>query len=269
MPSSFSPSLLTNTSKLRLICLPYAGGSSAVYHRWRPIAPSEIDLVPLCLPGREARISEPFATDLRQLAGQFAADMQPVLDRPYALMGHSLGAWLAFELALELRRRADPPPLAHVVAACPPPHQPLRDPTLHQLPDDKLVAEVSRRFDGIPPAVRNNPELLQLLLPVLRADMQMGETYRYADDPPLDAEMLALGGTEDPAVSPAQLSEWGRHTTKQCTMRFFPGGHFFLFRDENEPGAGRTATQSRRTPSAPLQTMFNWLRRMINSQQFH
>ena len=144
MPSSLSQSLLTSTSELRLICLPFAGGSSAVYHRWRPFVPSEIDLVPLSLPGREGRISEPLATDLRQLAGQFAADMPPIFDRPFALLGHSLGAWLAFELAQELRRRADPPPLALVIAACPPPHQPLRDPTLHRLPDAELVAEVSR-----------------------------------------------------------------------------------------------------------------------------
>ncbi len=269
MASSLSQSLLTSTAELRLVCLPFAGGGSAVFHRWRPFVPSEIDLVPLALPGRESRIGEPLATDLRQFAGQLADDLRPILDRPYALLGHSLGAWLAFELARELRRRADHPPLALIVAACPPPHNSSMGRSLHRLPDEELLAEVARRFDGIAPAVRNNPELLQLLLPVLRADMQMAETYQYVEESPLEVEMLALGGTEDPAVSPARLAEWGRHTTKKSMTRLFPGGHFFLFRDDDAAGQNRAAATRGKTAPPAQQTIFTWLRQAIDAQEHH
>jgi surfactin synthase thioesterase subunit len=100
---------------------------------------------------------------------------------------------------------------------------------LHALSDAELVTVLQDRYGGIPPAVRDNPELQKLLLPALRADFQMIETYACADEPPLDVPLLVLGGTEDPAVSAAHLNDWRRYTTQDCSVRLLPGGHFFLF----------------------------------------
>lgn len=246
---------LTDDALVRLVCLPYAGGGLAVFHRWRSVLPPRVDLVPLCLPGHDGRLAESPRTDLSALVCELADDLQPALDRAYVLVGHSLGAWIAFELARELRRRNLPQPELLIVAAARPPHAELPQSPLHLLPDDKFIAAIEQRYDGIPPAIAGNAELLQLLLPVLRADIQMVETYRYAVEPPLDVEILALGGTDDPAVSAAQLADWRRHTSRNCSVRQFPGGHFFLFRGDNR----QSSTGTGEPPSPALRSIITEL----------
>lgn len=241
---------LTNLAAMRLICLPYAGGGSAAYFRWRSAIPAQIDLVPLALPGHDGRLHEPPCTNLRGLSGALADDLQSALDRPYALLGHSLGAWLAFELVRELRRRNGRLPRLLVVAAGRPPHEPSGEAALHRLPDSEFLAAVEQRYTGIPAAVRNQPELLQMLLPVLRADLQMVETYQYIAEPPLDVDILAIGGADDPTVSAGQLAEWQRHTTRDCSVRLVPGGHFFLFRGVGETQPSTTTVTSGEAPPA-------------------
>jgi surfactin synthase thioesterase subunit len=110
---------------------------------------------------------------------------------------------------------------------------------LHRLPDDELVRAVDQRYDGIPQAVRDSPEVLQLLLPGLRADLQLLETYDYRDAPPLETPILAIGGAEDRAVSQADLEKWRRHTTSDFEIKLTPGGHFALFQGTREqPSVG-------------------------------
>lgn len=250
---------LTDQAAARLVCLPYAGGGSAVFHRWRPLVPASIDLVPLSLPGHDGRLAETPRTDLCALARALADDLATALDRPYVLVGHSLGAWIAFEVARELRRTNRPLPELLVSAAARPPDTALAESPLYRLPDDELIAAVSQRYGGIPPAIVEKAELLELLLPALRADIQMVETYRYAEESPLDVEILALGGTDDPAVSAADLAGWSRHTTRSCSVRQFPGGHFFLFRSQS-----RHAQSAASDPSTPaLQTILHSLRRFL------
>jgi surfactin synthase thioesterase subunit len=128
-----------------------------------------------------------------------------------------------------------------IVAASPAPHRPRSSKSLHTLTDAEFVAEMSRRFDGIPEAVRVNEELLKLLLPAMRGDMQLLETYEYAEEPPLVADIFALGGTDDRAVSATALADWRRHTAGRFSNRMLPGNHFFLFqsgeRETSEPPA--------------------------------
>lgn len=221
---------------VRLVCLPYAGGGSAVFYRWRPIMPPGAQLLPVCLPGRDARMAEVLAPDLKAVAGQVADEIGPQLDRPFVLLGHSMGALLAYELAQELRRRDARPPDLLVVAASGAPHAPCSTEPLHPLPDDEFLERLEQRFDGIPLAVRGNPELLALLLPMLRADVRLVETYQCERQPPLDVEILALGGTDDPSVAAGELAGWRTHTTRKFSARLLPGGHFFLFRS-NGPAA--------------------------------
>ncbi len=224
------PSQLAKDSALRLFCLPYAGGGGAVFHRWREALTSTIELVPLCLPGRDGRASEPLCTDMSTLVEGIVEGLEPCLDRPFALLGHSMGAGIAFELARSLRRRGLRMPQFLVVAACRAPHAPWTEPPVHQLPDDQMVTQLDRLYNGIPPEVRDDEEWMRLLLPRLRADMKLVEMYTYKEEPPLDLDILALGGTEDRAVSASMLEAWGSHTTTHFSARQFPGGHFFLFR---------------------------------------
>ena len=249
---------LSDQATLRLVCLPYAGGGSAVFHRWRSALPPDVDLLPLCLPGHDGRLAEAPRTSLCTLARELADDLLPALDRPYVLVGHSLGAWIAFELARELRCRNCLCPELLVVAAARPPHTDLPPSPLHLLPDALFLAALEQRYDGIPSAILDNAELLRLLLPILRADIEMVETYRHRAEPPLDIDILVLGGIEAPAISVAQLSEWRQHTTKTCSIRQFPGRHFFLFRgDDRRPETTATAsiTPALRTIIASLEQL--------------
>jgi surfactin synthase thioesterase subunit len=246
--SSFLPRSLSGDARLRLVCLPYAGGGSAVFHRWRSALPAAIGLVPICLAGRENRVGEPPQTELRTLVQDMADELTPILDRPWAVLGHSMGAWIAFELVREIRRRGGRLPQLLIVAASQAPHFDSPAPQLHTLPDGQFLDELSRQFDGIPPAVRGHAELLELLLPALRADIQMMETYEYDEEPPLELEVLALGGTDDPAVSATHLAEWRHHASGKFSARLLPGGHFFLFRP---PGAQESAEANNAETASP------------------
>lgn len=188
--------------------------------------------MPIALAAREARTDETPITRMNALVGEVADAIAPALDRPYALVGHSMGAWVAFELARELRVRELAPPRLLVVAACGAPQAAKSETQMHTLPDAEFVAEVARRFDGIPPAVRENEELLQLLLPALRADIELLETYQYIEQPPLETDIIALGGANDPAVTVTELNDWRRHMVGKFSARMLPGGHFFLFEGE-------------------------------------
>jgi surfactin synthase thioesterase subunit len=226
----YLPTELSRDAAVRLVCLPYAGGGTAMYYRWRQMLDRLCDVVPICFPGRDARIHELPRTDLRIVASEIANELAPCGERPFALVGHSLGAIVAFELAHELRRCGRQLPCLLVAAASRAPHQSRSTQPLHHLSDAEFVAELGRRFDGIPPAVRESDELLRLVLPALRADVQMLETYEYHDEPPLDCEILAIGGTDDPAVLAADLAAWRRHSAGRFSTHLIPGGHFFLFK---------------------------------------
>jgi surfactin synthase thioesterase subunit len=134
------------------------------------------------------------------------------------------------------------------------------------LPDDDLVARVDARYGGIPPAIRNNPGALRLLLPALRADLQMVENYRHDEEPPLDVDILALGGTDDPAISATQINDWRRHTTREFSARLLPGGHFFLFQGTGLAAANSNQS-SRASEEAPaFQMIVTRLERLIANQ---
>lgn len=191
--------------------------------------PNWIELLPVSLPGHDGRLQESPRTDLRELAQELADEIASNVTGPFALFGYSMGAWLAYQLSRELRRSEAELPKLLVVAASRAPHERPTESPIHALPDDALLNAIDRRYDGIPAAVRNSPELLRLLLPALRADVQMVETFQYVVESPLDVDILALGGADDPNVSPQQLNGWCRHTTRECDVRLVPGGHFFMF----------------------------------------
>jgi len=212
---------------LRLFCLPYAGGGSSAYRDWQAGFPPEIEVCPVQLPGRENRFLEPPATSMPILVRDLANGLGPFLDRPFALFGHSLGALVVFELCHELRSMGQPVARHLFVSAHRAPHLPDRRPPIHHLPDDAFVAEL-RRLNGTPEEVLGNSELMELVLPTLRADFTISETYRWTWRPPLDCPITVFGGRNDSETTPAELEAWRTHTRGALRVELLPGAHFFL-----------------------------------------
>lgn len=186
------------------------------------------------LPGRAARLREAPFRRVRELAATLAASLEEYQGEPLAFFGHSLGALLAFEVVREMRRRGAPPPLHLFVSSRRGPRIPEAEGAIHGLPDAAFVEEVQRRYDAIPDEVLREPELMQLLLPILRADFEMLETYEYAAEEPLDCPITAISGLEDSRVSLEALEAWGLETSGSFQTRRFPGGHFYFREADGE-----------------------------------
>jgi medium-chain acyl-[acyl-carrier-protein] hydrolase len=215
------------SARLRLFCLPNAGGGVALLHAWLRGLPPQVDLCPIQLPGRESRRMEKSYVRMETLVGALAEAIQPWLDIPFAFFGHSLGALVSFELVRELRRRNMASPAQLFVSARPAPqfHRSLRP--MHQLPEPEFIAELIKRYDAIPAAILADPELMQLFLPILRADLEIMETYVYQAEPPLQNPISVFGGLQDRTVGADHLEAWKQQTSNSFRLRMFPGDHFF------------------------------------------
>lgn len=214
-------------ASLRLFCFPYAGGGAQIFRDWSDRLPPTIEVCPVELPGRGSRIAETPFTQLLPLVEAIADGISPLLDRPFAFFGHSMGALISFELARYLRRQQHPG-LAHLfVSSRPAPQLTDQDPPTHNLPEAELIKKL-RWLKGTPKAVLADPELMQLLLPVLRADFAICETYVYTPEPPLSCPITALGGWRDPATKLGTLQAWRQQTTAAFAKQIFLGNHFFL-----------------------------------------
>lgn len=223
---------------LNLLCLPYSGASAMVYSRWRRKLPAWLQVRPVELPGRGARMAEPLQTDLQALARQLAGEQRLATAAPYALLGHSLGALLAFELAHELKALGCPPPLALFACgtAAPTRREGYDGENWREPKSDEALKSELRTLNGTPEEVLANDELMSLTLPILRADFLLCGRYAYRQRPTLGCPLHVLGGDADRA-SQAQLLAWGRETHGHFSLRMFPGGHFFIHEHE-EPVLG-------------------------------
>jgi len=215
---------------VRLFCFPYAGGAASAFRRWPDAFPPSVQVCPVQLPGREDRFREPALCDLDEIVSGVVAMLPPFLDRPFALFGHSMGALLTFELARELRRRRMAMPACLFVSGRRSPQVPGAHPLPFRVRDapDGVLIEVLRRFEGTPEAALRNQELMELMLPVLRADFAANQDYVYRPDAPLDLPISAFGGEADREVSRTDLDAWREQTTARFHLRLLPGGHFFL-----------------------------------------
>jgi medium-chain acyl-[acyl-carrier-protein] hydrolase len=215
------------SARLRLFCLPYAGGGASAYRTWPAHLPRDIEVAALQLPGREERLREPPFQDAAALAARLVHALQPWLDRPFALFGHSMGALVAFELARALRRAGGPAPVHLLVSARCGPRRRHRLPPVHRMTDADLVAQL-RRLGKTPEEVLRDPELMRLVFPLFRADLTLCETYAYAPDEPLACPISAFGGALDEFVLREDLLAWSAETRGAFRARMFPGGHFFI-----------------------------------------
>lgn len=184
-------------------------------------------MLPVEVPGRGTRWREPAFRSMTALVDVLANELATSFERPYAFFGHSMGARIAFELARELRRRAAPAPAYLIVAGHRGPGVPRREPPMHTMPDAELVG-VLRELGGTPPELLDNPEMLELALPILRADCELLETAEHRAEPPLATPILALGGARDPYVTAADLAAWERETSAKFSSLQLDGDHFFV-----------------------------------------
>jgi medium-chain acyl-[acyl-carrier-protein] hydrolase len=212
---------------LRLFCFHYSGGSAQVFHDWFGGLPPSVEIVAIQLPGRGRRLGEPHITRLAPLSSIVAQELLPYLDKPFVFFGHSMGALLCFETARSLRRENRRQPAHLFVSATEAPHRRSPDELLSGLPQSELVKRL-REFNGTPMEVLQNDELLELMLPTIRADFELCDTYEYHPEPPLECPMTIYGGLGDQEVEAGRLAAWSEMTVGASEIRMFPGDHFYI-----------------------------------------
>ncbi|MBF9132815.1 thioesterase [Plantactinospora sp. S1510] len=214
---------------VRLVCLPHAGAGASVYRAWSQGLASTVVPVLAQPPGREGRSWDEPYRDAEALTADLVEALAPVFDEPFAVFGHSMGALLAFELVREIRRRGWPAPEHLFVAGRHAPHLAATSAPLYDVSDEELVAEM-RGLGGTPEAVLNDPDLLATILPLLRADLSVNETYRYAPEPPLDVPVTAFAATADRRAGREGVAAWRAQTSCAFTLHVLPGDHFAVVR---------------------------------------
>ncbi|MFJ1749557.1 thioesterase II family protein [Streptomyces sp. NPDC088116] len=229
--------------RVRLVCLPHAGGSASAYHGWAAALPADVELVALQYPGRQDRFGEPCVEGMAEMADAVTAALLPLTDRPIALFGHSMGAAVAYEVALRLEGRHQAGPRHLFVSAQVAPSRWNRGEDLHLLDDASMVAGVGG-LGGMDERVLTDPDLLPLSLPSLRADLRIIETYRPSHRQRVRAPVTAYSGDSDAGVPVADLAAWSELTSTQFALRIFEGGHFYLLRQQRELLADITARLS-------------------------
>lgn len=198
-----------------------------MFRGWADALPPDVEVCPVQLPGREDRIREPAIDRMEPLVLALAGALERWRDLPYAVFGHSNGSVVGFELARHARRTGTPGPVHLFASGRRAPDQPSRLPDVRQLPDKEMIAELSR-LGGMPKLVIEHPELMELILPLLRADMALIETYEYREEPPLSIPITGYTGDQDPRVTVDEARGWERHTSGGFQLRVFPGDHFYL-----------------------------------------
>lgn len=221
--------LATSTNphaRLRLFCFPYAGGGATAYYSWVSALAPEIEVCPVQLPGRENRLGELPFLDFSELIQALSQALLPYLTRPFAFYGHSMGALISYGLAQQLRQRHTLTPEHLFISSYRAPQIPNSE-TLHLLTDAELASKVLE-LDGTNPELMRNSELRQLLLPIMRADFSVCESYVHTAGEPLACRLTVFGGLQDKRVSQATLEAWREQTSATFALHMMRGGHFFL-----------------------------------------
>ncbi|MEM9507323.1 MAG: thioesterase domain-containing protein [Cyanobacteria bacterium P01_E01_bin.35] len=222
------PQINTNPrAKLRLFCLPYAGGSTYIYDRWGNFLPDTVEVCPIELPGRRKRFIEIPYDSINVLVSDLGEVLLPYLDKPFALFGHSMGGRVSSKLTRLLRCRYHLQPVHLLISACRATQIPRSNPSIHHLDDAAFTQEIIR-LGGTPQAVLNDKEIMELILPTLKADFKAIETHFYQAESPLNLPLTVFGGDSDTEVTPEELAAWREQTTGKFSLEIFTGGHFFI-----------------------------------------
>ncbi|MXN77942.1 alpha/beta fold hydrolase [Burkholderia sp. 4701] len=216
---------LSPCPRAQLVCFPHAGGTANFFRGWRDALPWNLDLLAIQYPGREDRFGEPCARSIDALAGPVADALRGYAGAPLVLFGHSLGAALAYEVALRLEARGAAP-LYVAVSALPPPHR-QRASDLHLQPDDALLGDVAR-LSGEHAALLADPELRGIYLPMIRDDYRAIETYRREQPPMLGAPLGVMLPLADPELTRDEAQAWQDVASEPIRVATFDGDHFYL-----------------------------------------
>ncbi len=231
---------------VRLACFPHAGGGAEAYTALAGALPDDIEVLALQYPGRRERRAVPGAADIAELAGEAARALEPYADRPLSLLGHSMGALVAFETARLLEQRRTLGRL--FVSAARPPGEDWEERDLDTLTDERLVAEL-RRLGGVPEQLLREPDVVEEILRLLRADHRALRRYGWPVDAAVRAPVSALLADADPKNTAEQMRGWARHTTGAFDLQVLSGGHFALL--ERASGTVRLLAGTLRADAAP------------------
>ncbi len=216
----------SNLRKASLLCFPYAGGGTVAYHSWKNLIHPDISLLRVQLPGREVRFREKPFTSFSQLTDTLVTALPPLLEPPFIFYGHSMGALIAFEVIRKLRKMGEQLPVHLFISSFRAPHLPDPDSMISELPENQFIERLVQ-YGGIHPEILMNSELMEMFLPILRADFSVLSSYRYKQKAPLPCPITAFAGLSDPKISVEAIDSWQDHTTDGYNSYFFPGGHFF------------------------------------------
>jgi medium-chain acyl-[acyl-carrier-protein] hydrolase len=217
----------------RLFCFHYAGGSATIFFNWAKALPESIELIAVQLPGRGNRFKETFITDMKIAVEDLSKIIPSLLDKPYMTFGHSLGSVLSFELVHELRRNNMNLPHTMILAGRGAPGTQRPRENLHDLSEQDFIKTL-KEYNGIPDFVLNNQEMLDLFLPIIRADFTLLESYQYQTSIPLANTIIALAGKDDPKITIENVAKWSNHTSGNFTHHVLAGDHFFIKTSENK-----------------------------------
>lgn len=214
------------TARLRLICLPHAGGGASFFRDWPDLLPADVELLAVRYPGREDRFAEPCVDDMDTLADLITAAVAPLFTAPVAMFGHSMGASVAYEVARRLHTRHGVDPTVLLLSSREAPHV-VWSRGLHTGTDAQLLDGV-RALGEVDPEAWEHPELRELMLPVLRADYRLIERYRLAEPVVLPTPIVAYVAVSDTGCAVDGAREWSQYTSISFQTRLFPGDHFYL-----------------------------------------
>lgn len=212
---------------LRLFCFPYAGGGAATFHGWSSRLPEFVEVCPVQLPGRGGRLNESPYTRFENLVPALVNGLFPYFDKPFAFFGHSMGAILAFEISRQLRRENRMQPVQLFVSGSRAPQLPDDRPPMYDLSEPDLLEEL-RLLNGTPRELLEDPDSMQFMLPLLRADFELIDTYAYMPEAPLDVPISAFSGLQDGEVTREDAEGWRLQTSAAFSLSMLDGDHFFL-----------------------------------------
>lgn len=215
-------------ASVRLFCFHCAGGSASEFRSWPAHLPAKIELVAVQLPGREGRVKDAFIATMGDLAEGVVEAMTPLLDKPYAIFGHSFGALGGFEVIRELRRRRLYQPFLFMPAGRQGPHVKENKPPIAWLPEKAFIEELWKDYGDHMGPILESDELRAAFLPQIQADFALCETYRYCDEQRLDCRIVAFAGVSEKDLETDALNAWSAHTSRSFHPRRFPGDHFFI-----------------------------------------